>query len=371
MQRTSRIVTAVAIAAATAFGLTAGPATAGPGVAPATAPGSISDGPGTFAVFRTVDTGKQANAVDTAACNAYFGLRSFTVLQRLDARLYTFTNSPTTGFLTRPEANDVGPIYVCGTLGLDGRSIYEQYSRTTAPRIGQLEMSGPCALTLYLPEGGRGGAACVQRIKPNATGITDGVATSNSVTNPLRLPGGTTGSAWTFYTTGTASQPVAAPAPAQPQPTGSVKYSVGREVNSVSEGASATCPGGLRRTEIRPVGVDAATGALSAPSSSTAATASICYQKPAAPDFGATLTISISGVSLVSTASGQCRQATLTSIPTSRQQSCSFALPADLGRGLTGGQVTLNGLVPPGDAAGSDNSAVWSISVLGNIQPTF
>ncbi|MCX6470181.1 MAG: hypothetical protein NTW76_12815 [Corynebacteriales bacterium] len=371
MRSLSRAVVVVALSVITIVGSVTTTASAAPAVAPATVLGSISDGPGSFSVYRTVDSGKQAAAVDDDACNAYFGFpRRFTVLQRLDARLYTFANSATTGFLTDPTRSDVGPIYVCGTLGLDGQSIYEQYSRATAPGIGPLTMSGPCGLTPYIAEG-RGGADCVQRINPNANGVTGGVASSNSVTNPIRLPGGTTGSLWTFYTTGTPRAPVNAPTAPQAPDTGSVKYSVGREVDSISAGTKAGCPGGVRTTKIHAISVDAATGAIAGePSATTAADATICYQKVGLPDFVATLTISIRGIALTTTNGGHCRQSALPGTA-SRQQTCGFALPANYGRGLTGGLVTLNGVVPPNDPAGSVNSAVWTISVLGSIKPAF
>ncbi|KQU49516.1 hypothetical protein ASG84_06290, partial [Rhodococcus sp. Leaf278] len=140
-------------------------------------------------------------------------------------------------------------------------------------------------------------------MQPNDSGVTDGVATSNSVANPLRLPDGRTGSLWTLYTLGEGTAPMAEPVPGIPQPTGSVKYSVGREVNSVSTGSTPACPGGVRTTEIHSVSVDPATGAASTePSTDVAATASICYQNPSSPDFGASLSITSFGVTPALTA---------------------------------------------------------------------
>ncbi|MFF5033050.1 hypothetical protein [Nocardia salmonicida] len=341
--------------------------------APATVPGTISDGPGSFHVYRTVDSGLRPSSTDNAQCNSYFGSpRSIAVLERLDARIYTFTNNDETGFLTDPTARDVGPIYVCDGPTIDGRAFLDQWGKLTAPGLGDLTMSGPCGLEFYIGEPGRVGVDCVLAVDPNSTGVTGGVATSNSVANPARLPNGRTGSLWTVYSMGAGTAPVADPAPGKPQPTGSVKYSVGREVNSRSLGRTSACPGGVRTTEIHSVSTDPATGAVTGePSGAVAAHSSICYGNPAEPDFAARLDITIEGVSppLTVSSDGQCRQQDVTGLVGSRQQSCGFTLLPDFGRGLTGGQVTLNGLVPVDDPAGSDNSAIWSTGLLGSIAP--
>ncbi|CCQ14304.1 Excinuclease ATPase subunit [Rhodococcus sp. AW25M09] len=344
-----------------------------PSPAPATIMGSIDDGPGSFSVYRTVDSGQRPTAADNAACGDYFGSpRSLTVVERLDARMYTFANDPSTGFLSDPTAQNVGPIYVCDGPTIDGQAFLDQWGVLTAPGLGRLSMNGPCGLEFMIGSPGRAAVDCVLRVNPNDSGVTDGVATSNSVANPLRLPDGRTGSLWTLYTLGEGTAPVAEPVAGTPQPTGSVKYSVGREVNSVSAGSTAVCPGGLRTTEIHSISVDPATGAASTePSQDIAATASICYQNPSSPDFGASLSITSFGVTpaLTATSTGQCRRTDLAVEPGTVQQSCGFTLPPQPGRGLTGGQVTLNGLVPTNDAAGSANSAIWTTSFLGSITP--
>ena len=344
-----------------------------PSPAPATVMGSIDDGPGSFSVYRTVDSGQRPTGADNAACNEYFGSpRSLTVVERLDARMYTFANNPSTGFLTDPTAQNVGPIYVCDGPTIDGQAFLDQWGVLTAPGLGRLAMSGPCGLEFMIGSPGRAAVDCVLRVQPNGSGVTDGVATSNSVANPLRLPDGRTGSLWTLYTLGEGTAPVADPVPGTPQPTGSVKYSVGREVNSVSKGATPACPGGVRTTEIHAVSVDPATGAASTePSEDIAATASICYQNPSSPDFSASLSITSFGVTpaLTATSIGQCRRTDLAVGPGTVQQSCGFTLPPQFDRGLTGGQVTLNGLVPTNDPAGSANSAIWTTSFLGSITP--
>ncbi|MGU3431928.1 hypothetical protein ACNHUS_02820 [Actinomycetes bacterium M1A6_2h] len=346
-------------------------ASAQPAPAPATVLGSIDDGPGTFHVVRTVDSGQRPTEADNGACNSYYGTpRSLTVVERLDARMYTFTTNASTGFLTNPTAQDVGPIYVCDGPTLDGRALLDQWGRLTAPGLGTLSMNGPCGLEFMIGQPGRAAVDCVLTMAPNASGVTGGVATSNSVANPARLPDGRTGSLWTLYTLGEGTAPISAPKPGSPQPTGSVKYSVGREVNSVSAGRTSACPGGVRTTEIHAITTDPATGAVvGQPSSAVAATASVCYQTPGTPDFEASLSITTNGVSpsLTATSTGQCRRVPLAVEPGTIQQSCGFTLPPQLNRGLTGGQVTLNGLVPVDDAAGSANSAIWSTSFLGPI----
>lgn len=348
-------------------------ANAAPGPAPTTILGSIDNGPGNFSVYRTVDSGQRPTGEDNAACNDYFGSpRSLTVVERLDARMYTFTNDPSTGFLQNPTAQNVGPIYVCDGPTVDGQAFLDQWGVLTAPVLGRLTMNGPCGLEFMIGSLGRGAVDCVLRVQPNDSGVTDGVATSNSVANPLRLPDGRTGSLWTLYTLGEGNAPIAAPVPGTPQPTGSVKYSVGREVNSVSTGSTPACPGGVRTTEIHSVSVDPATGAASTePSEDVAANASICYQNPSSPDFAASLSITSLGVTpaLTSTSTGQCRRTDLAVGADTVQQSCGFTLPPQFDRGLTGGQVTLNGLVPTKDAAGSANSAIWTTSFLGSITP--
>ena len=364
------VVSALAIALCPIGSGSAAPA---PAPAPATIMGSIDNGPGSFSVFRTVDSGLRPTDADNAACNDYFGSpRSLTVVERLDARMYTFTNDPSTGFLQNSTAQSVGPIYVCDGLTIDGQAFLDQWSTLTAPGLGQLSMYGPCGLEFMIGLPGRAAVDCVMRVNPNDSGVTDGVATSNSIANPARLPDGRTGSLWTLYTLGEGTAPVNEPVPGTPQPTGSVKYSVGREVNSVSTGATHACPGGVRTTEIHAVAVDPVTGAASTePSEDVAATASICYQNPSSPDFGASLSITSFGVTpaLTATSTGQCRRTDLDIEPGTVQQSCGFTLPPQPGVGLSGGQVTLNGLVPTNDAAGSANSAIWTTSFLGSITP--
>ncbi|MCZ4517123.1 hypothetical protein O4220_01250 [Rhodococcus ruber] len=364
------VVTAAVVAVCPTIAANAAP---GPAPAPATILGSIENGPGSFSVYRTVDSGQRPTEADNSACNDYFGSpRSLTVVERLDARMYTFTNDPSTGFLLDPTAQNVGPIYVCDGPTVDGQAFLDQWGVLTAPGLGRLSMNGPCGLEFMIGSPGRGAVDCVLRVQPNDSGVTDGVATSNSVANPLRLPDGRTGSLWTLYTLGEGTAPVAEPVPGTPQPTGSVKYSVGREVNSMSTGSTPACPGGVRTTEIHSVSVDPATGAASTePSEDVAANASICYQNPSSPDFGASLSITSFGVTpaLTATSTGQCRRTDLAVGADTVQQSCGFTLPPQLGRGLAGGQVTLNGLVPTNDPAGSANSAVWTTSFLGSITP--
>ncbi|MCZ4562657.1 hypothetical protein O4160_17580 [Rhodococcus sp. IEGM 1401] len=364
------VVSVVAVALCPIATASADPA---PSPAPATIMGSIDNGPGHFSVFRTVDSGQRPTAEDNAACNDYFGSpRSSTVVERLDARMYTFTNDPSTGFLQNPTAQNVGPIYVCAGPIIDGQAFLDQWGALTAPGLGELSMYGPCGIEFMIGLPGRAAVDCVLRVNPNDSGVIDGVATSNSIANPLRLPDGRTGSLWTLYTLGEGTGPIPEPVAGTPQPTGSVKYSVGREVNSVSTGSTPACPGGVRTTEIHAVSVDAATGAASTePSADVAATASICYQNPSSPDFGASLSITSYGVTpaLTATSTGQCRRIDLPIEPGTVQQSCGFTLPPQPALGLTGGQMTLNGLVPTNDAAGSANSAIWTTSFLGSITP--
>lgn len=368
-----RKVTAVAAAAIAVSAAFTGTAGAAPGpVAPSTVLGSIDDGPGQFHVFRTVDSGNRPSAEDTARCNAQYGVpASYALVERLDARMYTFQSDPASGLLTAETARDVGPIYVCDGLGLNGTQILDQWGTLDAPGLGRLDMRGPCGFELYPGSPGRGAVDCVLRIAPNASGIAGGVATSNSVANPLRLPGGRTGSVWTLYALGEGTAPVnQAPPAGLPQPTGPIAYNVTREVNSRSQGSSPACAGGERTTELHATGVDPATGAAStSPSEIVAATARVCYSPVANPEFGAALSVTynnVPGGPLTVEGRGQCRQ---TSLPGTAdlQQSCGLTLPPNPARGLTGGQVTVNGLVPAGDPAGSANSAIWTTSLLGPI----
>lgn len=363
----------VAVAAVTAVASFTGTASADPGpVAPSTLLGSISDGPGQFHVFRTVDSGNRPTAEDTARCNAQYGVPAqYLLVERLDARMYTFQSDPASGVLTAETARNVGPIYVCDGLGLDGTQILDQWGTLDAPGLGRLDMRGPCGFELYPGSPGRGAVDCVLRIQPNASGVSAGVATSNSVANPLRLPGGRTGSVWTLYSLGEGTAPVdSAPPAGIPQPTGPIAYNVTREVNSRSVGSSPSCAGGERTTELHAASVDPATGAAStSPSEITAATARVCYSPTAQPEFGAALTVTydnLPGGPLTVEGRGQCRQNSLPGIA-DVQQSCGLTLPPNPARGLAGGQVTINGLVPAGDPAGSANSAIWTTSLLGPI----
>lgn len=370
MSKRAGVIAAAVVAAAASF---TGPAAAQPAnVAPSTVFGSIDDGPGQSYVFRTVDSGNKPTAEQNDRCNTQYGVPAqYLLLERLDARMYTFDSDPASGVLTDETARNVGPIYVCDGLSLDGTQILDQWGTLDGPGLGRLDMRGPCGFELYPGSPGRAAVDCVLDIAPNASGITGGVATSNSIANPLRLPGGRTGSVWTLYALGDGTAPVDPNPPAgSPQPTGSIGYNVTREVNSSSLGSTPNCAGGERTTQLHSTSVDPATGAAStSPSEAVAATARMCYSSVANPEFGAALTVTynnLPGGPLTVEGRGQCRQTSLPGIA-DLHQSCGLTLPPNPARGLAGGQVTVNGLVPAGDPAGSANSAIWTTSLLGPI----
>jgi hypothetical protein len=337
------------------------------------APTSL-DGPGSYYVFRTLDSGQNPPAAQDAACNNYFGsLRSLSVVERLDARLYSFTSSPTSGFLTDQTAQLLGPGYLCLAPGFSGADILEGYASTSLPGVGVTNMHGHCGVQPLIAQPGSAVVDCDLTILPNGANITGGVATSSSIGNPLKLSGAPTGSVWTAYVTGSVTSSVPAPVSGGQPDTGNAQFSVSRELNSVASPATAACAGGTRRTELHAVQTDPATSkVVGSPSATVAGTATICYSKPSAPDFGASLTLSLNGVSpaLAITSSGHCRQQAVPGVTGSVQQSCGFAIPLNLLRGLNGGLVTTSGLVPAASPAQSANSAVWSVSLLGGPKPT-
>ncbi len=341
---------------------------------PAIAAPTTLDGPGSYYVFRTLDSGQTPPAAQNDSCRSYFGaLRATTVVEKLDARLYSFTSDQQSGFLTNQTAQLLGPGYLCLAPGFSGADILEGYANTSLPGVGRTDMHGHCGVQPLLAQLGSAVVDCDLTIVPNGQNITGGVATSSSIGNPLNLAGAPTGSVWTAYVTGSVTSSVPAPVSGGKPDTGNTQFTVTREVNSVALPPSSACAGGKRTTELHAVQTDPATSkVVGTPGPAVAGTATICYSKPAAPDFTATLSLTLNGVSpaLSVTSSGHCRQQALPTVTGSVQQSCGFAIPLDILRGLNGGLVTTSGLVPAASPAGSANSAVWSVSLLGGPKAT-
>jgi len=141
-----------------------------------------------------------------------------TVLFMFDADLYASQNRSKDGLVVNPQVRKTGTAYACAWL-----SVNELFGNLSADppypidptqplptgpfygefSIGGLELAGggECTLTSNtMPVPGLGLVGCYLRINPDEDqGLLGGNATSNSVFNPLGLPGFQTGSFWTVH----------------------------------------------------------------------------------------------------------------------------------------------------------------------------
>ncbi len=141
-----------------------------------------------------------------------------TMLFMFDADLFSSRVRTKDGLVVEPEARTIGRGLACAWLSFSAFfgnllaeppfPIDQTQPLATSPFYGEFEVGGvflagggECSLTSNtLPVPGLGLVACNLRINPDPDqGLLGGNATSNSVFNPLGLPGFQTGSFWTVH----------------------------------------------------------------------------------------------------------------------------------------------------------------------------
>lgn len=161
---------------------------------------------GRYITFRTADTGKAPSADVAKRCRTQLGSPADKLIAiELDADLFSFTTNSSTSVVTDETRRDIGGGYLCVSADLtrivtQGELGGPAYAELTLPGIGRMRASGNCTLLLSGAQSGALFANCRLVIAPDAaTGVTGGVINSNSIANPLKVAGNTTGSIWTAY----------------------------------------------------------------------------------------------------------------------------------------------------------------------------
>lgn len=335
------------------------------------------DGPGRYYVFRTLDSGDPPTAEQDASCDAHFGPRAALARVRLNARLFGFRVDPLTSRLVDQAASVLGPGFICGAPVAGRDDVFEAYAYAALPGAGTGEATGTCGVQPAIGQPGADYFTCRLALRPDpTTGAAGGLLTSNSIVNPGNaVPGTPTGSVWTAYVVGRpgAASPTPPQEPGQ-APEGDVPgadFYVMRAFETGTPPSSPVCgpaTATIRTATLSSVEPDIASGLIPEDARYVPVGAlTVCYGGTDGHRRPATAAVQLGAPSdpLTVTAQGECRETATPAGDRLRQQSCSLAVPVDLGEGVRGGMITSNGLVSAEEPTASVNAAVWTISIFG------
>lgn len=338
--------------------------------APDTSGNSGLDGPGSYAVFRTLDSGNPATAEQNRRCDEYFGqVRSSTTIARLDARLFAFRSDPETGRLVDQTASYLGPGFICLAPAANEEGL-EAYAYTGLQDLGESTGTGPCALAPVLASPGAAFVNCKLAIHPDpAIGLLGGMATSNSMANPTSETelGAPTGSVWTAYLVRKPGvvpyDPPSVPVPPVP-PMEGLDFYVFRAFDTTTSTDGAECRlSGARASSMSAVQPDPRNGLLNPREKPTRdAGATLCLHDSGTATALVTLTRGGRQVEIV--AAGDCQDFPTPAGPDIRQQACKLSIQSSTAPGARGGLITTIGLVPAGAPLETANSHIWTISLF-------
>lgn len=366
------------------------------GLAATAAQAAGTDGPGSYFMFRSFDTGNPTTTTQDSACSNTFGAVRGAAAIKLNAAMFGFASDPT-GQVIDQKAGYLGPIYACvaptpalapeltagsGTEPVLGLDLLDIFMFASPTRVGVYQDDGPCSMLaprFVLDQAGSLAGNCKVPLRGDPSGrIAGGLATSNSVLNVKNLvPGAPTGSIWTTYVVpkkGQVLPPPAppGPAPATPAPSPGLEFYVFRTFQT-TVAKPASCPGSL---------LAAGLGARSSVLSATAPRPSDGELVPGPLVHSGGLTLCLSGASAGSqqataqlevtrggrlvhiAAAGDCRELPTPAGPSLRQQACDLEVQSSSDPAVHGGLLTSNGLVPANAPLTTANSHIWTVSLF-------
>jgi hypothetical protein len=175
------------------------------------------DGPGSYYMFRSFDTGAPFTPDQQQACVDHYGARPWSPL---NAGLFGFTGDAH-GRIVDQKASYLGPAIAC-TSPSPTPGLLELFGTTWppgSPIAGLTSFTSQCAPS-PAPTPGVLLVNCRGSLGPDAASrVAGGFVASNTVSNPRNLPGAPTGSLWTTYVLRDGGKPLAAPAGGVPAAT--------------------------------------------------------------------------------------------------------------------------------------------------------
>lgn len=337
-------------------------------------------------LFRSMATGKGANAEQLARCEKHVADRTFAIRgSDLDYRVWAMDIASDSGLIVDHNATDLGPGFLCSILpDLAGPDVARSYAYMEFPGLPEIEVEGPCRPTATA-NSGETFWHCKLEVLPNAaTGVVGGFLATNSVLvlggNQTQWP---TGSLWTGYlvTDGLAPPPFT-PAPIA-APAGDPHGGAGGHFLAAQESGAPATEGSCASQPL-PVGAviaavrdhaliapvtDPANGHLSFAAAAGAPTIgdlSVCYLRTDDREYEVVAVAElVSGdARLLIESAGRCRSYPTVIDADVLFQSCSLHITGPKADGVLSGTLVSGGLVPKARPAESLEPMTWTMFVV-------
>lgn len=330
------------------------------------------DGPGRYYVFRTLPhRPRQPTSEQLRRCYAHFGLVGglLTSFVQTNAVSFAFSSDPGSGLVSGETATYLGPGFICARPALNA-DYTEAYAYASIPGAGDIDAQGSCLISPQL-QGGSTPAAfvgCRMALQPKTgVNVAGGLAVSNTVS----------GSIFTAYVVpaqpGT-ELPAAAPPPRIPDDEigalpNDPDFWVLRSFDETLPAGSGDCAAGEtpRLLALSPVEADPQTSRLNPwQPLRRVASAQLCLGAASGTRRSAAATLDLlrQGAPLRVEASGDCDYVDTPAGAQFLQQACVLRFVRASDPAVTGGLLTISGLVQAQAPLVPANSQVWTLSLL-------
>jgi hypothetical protein len=356
-----------------------------------TAPAGAGD-PGGYYMFRSFDAGAPFTSAQQQACTDHYGSARGAGASDLNAGLFAFTTSASTGQVENQKASYLGPGIACtapvsspnpSQTDPDLLEIFGVIWPPPSTLAGLSTFDAPCSPSPALTQPGVLLVNCRGSFGPGAGGrVIGGFATSNSVSNPHNaVPGAPTGSIWTTYVVakhGTRlPPPPGGTPPATPAPSPGLDFYVFRASTGAVAAGSPDCPSSptapivaARRSDLYATAPRLSDGRLPEQvAGSPSGALTVCFTSAGSGRSAAVARIELStaGHDLSLDLSGDCAEYATPAGATLRQQACNLRVmqsAAQMSSGIKGGLLTSNGLVRAGDPIAAADSPVCTLALF-------
>jgi hypothetical protein len=330
------------------------------------------DGPGSYYMFRSFDTGVPFTPDQRQACVDHYGARPWSPL---NAGLFGFTGDAH-GRIVDQKASYLGAATAC-TSPSPTPGLLELFGTTWppgSPIAGLTSFTSQCAPS-PAPTPGVLLVNCRASLGPDAASrVAGGFVASNTVSNPRNLPGAPTGSLWTTYVLRDGGIPLAAPAGgvpvATPAPSPGLDFYVFRTMRDRTATRTDCTAGDVstRSSALYATAPQLADGELPQGLGPQQGSLVICFTGAGAASRPAAGHIELTrgGTTLQLAVSGDCAEYATPVKSELRQQACSLRITptADqLAAGIRGGLLTSIGLVEADEPLEPANSHIWSLAL--------
>jgi hypothetical protein len=353
-------------------------------------PMAANGGPGSYYMFRSFDTAAPFTPEQQQLCDDHYGPVRSTTASELNAALFAFTGDESTGRVEDQKASYLGPAIACAApiVGPDLTQpdpdlleIFGVIWPPPATLAGLSTFDAPCSPAPAVAQPGVLLVNCRGPFGPDPSGrVLGGVATSNSISNPRRVPGAPTGSIWTTYVVTKRGAhlppPTGGEPPSTPTPSPGLDFYVFRASKGDVAGGSPTCPSsptatvvGARRSNLYATAPRLSDGRVPDRRGGRSGALTVCFTSAASGRRSAVARIELSerGQHLRLDLSGDCADLATPAGDSLRQQGCNLRVmpsPDQLASGIRGGLLTSNGLVKAEDPLVAADSHVWTLALF-------